>query len=218
MLLHAAPNSLLHDLKHDPAAACMLPLLHAGFRERLLGDPSFPVKLAIELGIGLCMKLTAEKTKRGENFVREADFVLANVIMALIADFMLTWLPAPTLSFVWVPQLCSTSCCIGTPGPAQSSSHTLACLLVTLCSPKKQTSNALMNYLSRCPDNAFQVVQSGMEPFTLVQRIGAIVRNGTKLLGVGFCASMIGAQVSIPFQLKWIWITLRKVYKVADQI
>ncbi len=30
---------------------------------------------------------------------QELDFVLANVIMALVADFMLVWLPAPTLSF-----------------------------------------------------------------------------------------------------------------------
>ncbi|PNH01974.1 hypothetical protein TSOC_012090 [Tetrabaena socialis] len=73
-----------------------------GFRERLLGDPSFPVKLAIEIGIGVVMKITAEYTKRGESFYREADFVFANTLMAIIADFMLTWLPAPTLSYKWV--------------------------------------------------------------------------------------------------------------------
>lgn len=31
--------------------------------------------------------------------LQELDFVLANVMMALIADFMLVWLPAPTLSY-----------------------------------------------------------------------------------------------------------------------
>ena len=31
-----------------------------------------------------------------------------------------------------------------------------------------------------------------MPGFTVSQRFGAILRNGTKLLGVGFCASMIG--------------------------
>jgi hypothetical protein len=31
-----------------------------------------------------------------------------------------------------------------------------------------------------------------MEPFTGAQRVGAILRNGSKLLAVGFCASMIG--------------------------
>jgi len=37
----------------------------------------------------LCVQLTAEKAKRQENFGAEIDFVAANVIMAIIADFML---------------------------------------------------------------------------------------------------------------------------------
>jgi hypothetical protein len=42
--------------------------LPAGFRERLLADPSFLTKLAIECGIGICTKCTAEYTKRGSSF------------------------------------------------------------------------------------------------------------------------------------------------------
>jgi hypothetical protein len=42
--------------------------LPAGFRERLLADPSFMTKLAIEVGIGVCTKCTAEYTKRGPSF------------------------------------------------------------------------------------------------------------------------------------------------------
>lgn len=72
----------------------------AGVRERLLADSSFPVKLAIELVIGVVMKITAEKTKRKDSFWAEIDFVAANIVMAIIADFMLTWLPAPTLSYM----------------------------------------------------------------------------------------------------------------------
>jgi len=64
----------------------------------MLADPSFLVKVGIELGIGICTKATAEYTKRGDNFSNQLDFVTANVIMALIADFMLVWLPAPTFS------------------------------------------------------------------------------------------------------------------------
>ena len=79
----------------------------AGFRERLLGDALFLNKLAIEVGIGICTKLSAEAAKRRENFAKEADFVVANVIMAIIADFMLTWLPAPTLPLS--PKLASTA-------------------------------------------------------------------------------------------------------------
>ncbi|KAG6406257.1 hypothetical protein SASPL_133856 [Salvia splendens] len=40
----------------------------------------------------------AELEKRRENFSKELDFVLADVVMAIIADFMLVWLPAPTVS------------------------------------------------------------------------------------------------------------------------
>lgn len=61
------------------------------------------------------------------------------------------------------------------------------------CRSRKATSsNALINFFASCPDNAFQRVPPGMEPFSLLQRVGAILRNGTKLLGVGFCASLLG--------------------------
>lgn len=53
----------------------------SGFRERLLADPGFMIKVAIEVGIGICTKTTAEYTKRGDDFKRELDFVVANVIM-----------------------------------------------------------------------------------------------------------------------------------------
>ena len=39
------------------------------------------IKVAIEVGIGVCTKATAEYTKRGDDFKRELDFVFANVIM-----------------------------------------------------------------------------------------------------------------------------------------
>lgn len=65
----------------------------------MLGDPNFPVKLAIELGIGVTMKIAAELSKRGDRFTAELDFVFANVVMAIIADAMLVWLPAPRAGF-----------------------------------------------------------------------------------------------------------------------
>ena len=71
----------------------------AGFRERLLADPGFLFKVSVECGIGVCTKSGAEYTKRQENFWKELDFVTANVIMAILADFMLVWLPAPTLVY-----------------------------------------------------------------------------------------------------------------------
>jgi hypothetical protein len=131
----------------------------AGFRERLLADPSFFVKVAIEVGIGIFTKSTAEYTKRGESFSKELDFVAANVAMALVADFMLVWLPAPTLSFA---------------------------------AKAAPSANPLLRFLASCPENAFQKVPPGYAPFTLGQRAGAVARNGAKLLGVGFGASLVG--------------------------
>ena len=61
--------------------------------------PSSGLSLNLQVGIGICTKSSAEFGKRGELFWVELDFVLANVIMALIADFMLVWLPAPTIAF-----------------------------------------------------------------------------------------------------------------------
>lgn len=39
-------------------------------------------------------------------------------------------------------------------------------------------------------------MQPGSAPFTLAQRGGAVVRNGIKLLGVGFAASLLGVGVT----------------------
>ncbi|CAL5227226.1 g10148 [Coccomyxa viridis] len=134
-----------------------------GFRERLLADPGFLVKVGIEVGIGIFTKSTAEYAKRGEDFNKELDFVLANVMMALIADFMLVWLPAPTLSY----------------------------------KPKSGvTKTGLAGFFANCPENAFQRVPQGYKPFTPLQRSGAVIRNGAKLLGVGFGASLIGVSIT----------------------
>jgi len=130
----------------------------AGFRERLLADPGFLFKVAVECGIGLCTKTAAEYTKRQENFWKQLDFVAANVIMAILADFMLVWLPAPTLVY----------------------NRSVA------------SSQSLFPWFKKCPDNAFQVVQRGTQPFTALQRLGSVVRNGSKLFAVGVVCSFIG--------------------------
>lgn len=73
-------------------------LQFGGFKERLLADDLFLTKVGIECGVGIFTKTAAELEKRRENFSKELDFVCADVIMAIIADFMLVWLPAPTVS------------------------------------------------------------------------------------------------------------------------
>lgn len=53
----------------------------------------------LQVGIGVFTKSTAEYSKRGKHFFGEIDYVAANIAMAIIADFMLVWLPAPTLAY-----------------------------------------------------------------------------------------------------------------------
>lgn len=144
------------DLEASPLSRWLLQF--GGFKERLLADDLFLTKVGIECGIGVFTKSAAEYEKRKENFVKELDFVLANVIMAIVADFMLAWLPAPTVS---------------------------------LRPPLAMNSGAISKFFYNCPDNAFQVALAGRS-YTLLQRAGAIVRNGAKLFAVGTSASLIG--------------------------
>ncbi|KAM2641628.1 hypothetical protein TB1_027875 [Malus domestica] len=133
-----------------------------GFKERLLADDLFLTKVGIECGVGIFTKTAAELERRRENFTKELDFVFADVVMAIIADFMLVWLPAPTVSL--------------RPPLAVSAGH-------------------IAKFFYGCPDNAFQVALSGTS-YTLLQRIGAIVRNGAKLFAVGTGASLVGTGVT----------------------
>ncbi|PKI33103.1 hypothetical protein CRG98_046507 [Punica granatum] len=69
-----------------------------GFKERLLADDLFLAKVAMECGVGIFTKTAAEYERRRENFFKELEIVFADVVMAVIADFMLVYLPAPTVS------------------------------------------------------------------------------------------------------------------------
>ncbi|XP_066380465.1 protein RETICULATA-RELATED 4, chloroplastic-like [Miscanthus floridulus] len=82
--------------------------------------------------------------------------------MAIVADFMLVWLPAPTVS---------------------------------LQPPLAVNSGAVAKFFYNCPDNAFQVALSGTS-YSLLQRVGAILRNGAKLFAVGTSASLVGTGVT----------------------
>lgn len=129
-----------------------------GFRERLLADDLFLAKVAMECGVGVFTKTAAEWERRRENFVKEIDFVIADVVMAIVADFMLVWLPAPTVS---------------------------------LKPPLAMSAGPIARFFYKCPENAFQVALTGTS-YSLLQRVGAIARNGSKLFLVGTSASLIG--------------------------
>ncbi|CAB4278448.1 unnamed protein product [Prunus armeniaca] len=134
----------------------------AGFRERLLADDLFFAKVFMECGVGLFTKTAAEYQRRGENFFNELEVVFADVVMAIIADFMLVYLPAPTVS---------------------------------LRPPLALNAGAITKFFHGCPDNAFQIALSGTS-YSLLQRIGGVVRNGAKLFAVGTASSLVGTAVT----------------------
>ncbi|CAA6654057.1 unnamed protein product [Spirodela intermedia] len=128
------PGSIVNrffELEKSPLLGWLLQF--SGFKERLLADDLF---------------LTKRK------FMKELDFVFADVVMAIIADFMLVWL---------LPQLFPFA---------------LHFLLVL---------DQLRN---------FSMVALAGTHYSFLQRIGAIVRNGTKLFVVGTGASLIGTGVT----------------------
>ncbi|KAI3445062.1 hypothetical protein Pfo_001727 [Paulownia fortunei] len=93
------PGSIVYrffELEKSPLLGWLLRF--GGFKERLLADDIFLTKVAIECGVGIFTKTAAELERRREKFTKELDFVFADVVMAIIADFMLVWLPAPTVS------------------------------------------------------------------------------------------------------------------------
>nr|KJB09375.1 hypothetical protein B456_001G137600 [Gossypium raimondii] len=127
-----------------------------GFKERLLADDLFLAKVAMECGVGIFTKTAAEYERRRENFFKELEIVFADVVMAIIADFMLVYLPAPTVS---------------------------------LRPPLAVSAGAISKFFYSCPDNAFQVALPGTS-YSLLQRLGAVMRNGAKLFAVGTTSSL----------------------------
>ncbi|KEH33261.1 hypothetical protein MtrunA17_Chr3g0090071 [Medicago truncatula] len=137
-------------------------LKFGGFKERLLADDLFLTKLVMECVVVIFTKAAAELKKRKENFSKEMDFVVANVVTGIVTGFVLVWFPAPTVSLK--------------PPPAISA-------------------GIIAKFFYGCPENAFQVALAGTS-YTLLQRIGAIVRNGAKLFVVGTGASLVGIGIT----------------------
>ena len=71
-----------------------------GFRERLLADPKFLNRLAIEEAISITTAVIAQYEKRKGRFFDEIDYVLTDTIRGSVVDFFTVWLPAPTISLL----------------------------------------------------------------------------------------------------------------------
>ena len=89
-------------------------------------------KLALEVVMGMVTKVIAELEKRPGKFVAQLDLVFANVIMALITDVMLVWIPAP---------------CIDVSSPT------------VIIQREEQPTSVMYQFWAGCPANAFQVMK-----------------------------------------------------------
>ena len=67
-----------------------------GFMERAAYDPQFATKIVIEMVIGFVTQLFAEIAKRGSRSWLEIDFIVADIVMGLTANFFAVYLSAPT--------------------------------------------------------------------------------------------------------------------------
>lgn len=65
----------------------MLLFLVQGFRERLLADPKFLHRLAIEESISITTTLLAQYERRKENFFEELDYVITDTVRGSVVDF-----------------------------------------------------------------------------------------------------------------------------------
>ncbi|KAL2549827.1 hypothetical protein Fot_11357 [Forsythia ovata] len=137
-----------------------------GFRERLLADPKFLHRLAIEEAISITTTLIAQYERRKENFFEELDYVTTDTLRGIVVDFFTVWLPAPTLSFLPIADE------INAPDSME----------------------ALKGLLGSIPDNAFQKSLAGKD-WNLNHRIASVLVGGLKLASVGFISS-IGAVTS----------------------
>lgn len=131
-----------------------------GFRERLLADPKFLHRLAIEEAISITTTLLAQYEKRKENFFEELDYVMTDTVRGIVVDFFTVWLPAPTVSFISYDETNIPD------------NHDL-----------------LKGLFGTVPDNAFQKNLAGQN-WNLTQRVASVFIGGLKLASVGFISSI----------------------------
>nr|GME12675.1 protein RETICULATA-RELATED 5, chloroplastic [Ipomoea batatas] len=137
-----------------------------GFRERLLADPKFLNRLAIEEAISITTTLLAQYERRKGKFLEELDYVITDTARGIVVDFFTVWLPAPTISFL----------------PAANDAN------------MPESIEALKGLLGSIPDNAFQKSIAGKD-WGLSHRVASVIVGGLKLASVGFISS-IGAVTS----------------------
>ncbi|KAK6928792.1 Protein RETICULATA-related, partial [Dillenia turbinata] len=181
------PGAIVHRYFELEKSAIFRWLLQfGGFKERLLADDLFLARIGMDCNVGIFTKTAAELERQREKFTKELDFVFADMVMAIIADFKLVWLPASTVSLH--PLLAISA------GP-------LAKFFYGCPDNAFQVTAFMCHRISRkcaivvCTSSFVLVALAGTS-YSFLQRVGAIVRNGAKLFVVGTSASLIGTGIT----------------------
>ncbi|CAM9951231.1 unnamed protein product [Discosporangium mesarthrocarpum] len=131
-----------------------------------------------------CVKLVAEVQKRGDRFTQELDFVMADVLTCIFANFAAVWTSCPTVA--------ATMAAAGAAGAGSTAGKF------------GELGGSLRHFIKSCPSNAFQKVAgagAGAEAavaaaaatsqaghFTVGQRLTALLVPMPKLFIIGFVA------------------------------
>merc|ERR1719310_1151917 len=70
---------------------------------RLLADPRLPSVLAVEILVGSASLVLAEKAARGDKFLKELDFVLANQVLIILTNIALVLALSPAAQLAAAP-------------------------------------------------------------------------------------------------------------------
>lgn len=143
-----------------------------GFKERATYDPQFVTKLSIEMLVGFVTQMIAEVGKRGANSLAEVDFIVADLVMGLSANFAAVYLSAPTGAS-------------GAKGNADG-----------------KASATVKSFWDSCPDNAFQKTSEGrtfslLQRFGAILKVAPKlfwIGFAAMAVGTGFTSLLSGAR------------------------
>ncbi|KAK8622216.1 hypothetical protein V6N13_097840 [Hibiscus sabdariffa] len=186
------PGPIIHryfEFEKSPVYSWLLNF--GGFKERLLADDLFFTKIGIECGVGIFTQCAAELEKRRERITKELDFAFSGVVLALVADFMLVWIPAPTVSLKPPIPLSSGAISnffyncpdnafqVALAGTSYSLLHRIGAIVVYILQTSVWTNSSIVSI-----ETHYRISSSSMQ------------RNGAKLFTVGTGASLIGVGVT----------------------
>jgi len=124
------------------------------FRQRILADDGFIVKLIIEATLACTVQAVAEVQHRGDNLGKELDFALGGIVAVMYSSAVSTVLTAP----VAVPR------------------------------KARKRESRWDAFIRTCPSSVFQ---EGPPPYSMLQRVAALLYHIPRLFVTGFSASFV---------------------------